>query len=151
MSSGSGLLEHAFIAGNGNGEALVDAERAGGVDVDARAVDFGGGIVALGMIRAGVGIGAEICDFAGEDDVSASGFDGNVPFVAGDVPVELIVVVEEAKGVRDDVFNGNGASGIVGIGNKDFEFAVLALATGFIAKRLAVFVARWISRRGKEV
>jgi hypothetical protein len=50
----------------------------------------------------------------------AGGFDGDAPLVAGDVPVEFIVVVEEFEGVGDGVMNGNGAGGVVSAGNEDF-------------------------------
>ena len=109
--------------------------------VDAGAVDFGGRVGGPGTISAGVGFSAEIGDVGGKDDVSAGGLDGIVPVVAGNIPVELIMIVEEAKGVGDNVFDGNGASGVVGIGNKDFEFAVLTLAAGFIFQGAAIFVA----------
>ena len=39
----------------------------------------------------------------GKNDVRARGFDGDGPFVAGDVPIELVVIVEELQGVGDGV------------------------------------------------
>ena len=72
--------------------------------------------------------------------MGASLLDGDGPLVAGDIPVELVVVVEEAEGVGDDVLDGNGARAVVGVGNIDFQFEVLALAAGFEFQWTAVFV-----------
>ena len=118
----------------------MHAERAGGINVNAGTIDFGGGVAGRGAIRARKGSGAKVGDIGWEDDMGAGGLDGIVPLVAGDVPVELIMIVEETEGVGDDVLDGNSAGGVVGIGNKDFEFAVLAFAAGFKFQWATLFV-----------
>ena len=92
------------------------------------------GVAAGGAIGAGEGFGAEIGGAIGEDDVGAGGFDGDAPLVAGDVPIEFVVVVEEFEGVGDGVVDGDGACAVVGVGDIDFQIEVVALAAGFVAE-----------------
>ena len=47
---GSGLADGAFVERDGDGEAFVHGQGAGGADVDASAGDFGGGIAAVGAV-----------------------------------------------------------------------------------------------------
>src|SRR5215470_10957391 len=66
--------------------------------------------------------------------------DGDVPVVASDIPVELVVIWEETQGVRNDVANGNGVSAVIGNRNVDLEVAVLPLRGGFVPESATVFV-----------
>ena len=76
----------------------------------------------------------------GKDDVRTGLLDGNGPFIAGDIPVELVVVVEESDSVRDYVFDIDSASAVVCVGNIDFKFKILAIAAGFVFEFVAVLV-----------
>jgi hypothetical protein len=82
-------------------------------------------------------ISANICRAFGKDDVRAGGLNGNVPLVAGDVPVELVVVLEEAQRVGNRIFNGDVVRGIVGIWNVNLEPAVMTLAAGLVLESAA--------------
>ena len=81
----------------------------------------------------------EARDTSRQFDVRRNGFDGNVPFVAGRIPVKLIVVVEEAERVEDAIANDHSARRIVRIWHVDFEFRVTPLAG------LAPYFSAWPS------
>src|SRR4029077_6195245 len=91
------LVNSSFVEGDGNREAFVDAQGTGGADINASASDLGGGIAAGSAIGAGENIGAKVRCAIRQDDMCARVRDGNWPLVASNVPVELIVIVEEAE------------------------------------------------------
>ena len=66
--------------------------------------------------------------------MGSSGFDGDAGLVAGNVPIEFIVIVEEFEGVGDGVVDGDGAGAVVRVGDVDFQVEVVALAAGFKAE-----------------
>ena len=66
----------------------------------------------------------------GKNNAGAGGLDGYVPLVAGNVPIELVVIFKKFDGVGDGVLDGDGLNGIIGVGDVDFEFAVMAHAAG---------------------
>ena len=82
----------------------------------------------------------QACDAGGQLDVRGDGFDGNVPFVAGHVPVKLVVIVEEADRVEHAVTDDDGARGVFRIRHVNFEFGVAALAALLVFERMAVVV-----------
>ena len=100
---GGGFADGAFVEGDSDGEAFMHGKRAAGLHVHAGADDFNCGIGARGAIRAREGFGAEIGGGCGKNDVRARGFDGDGPLVAGDIPIELVVIVEEFQGVGNGV------------------------------------------------
>ncbi len=67
----------------------------------------------------------------GQEDFRAGVVDGNVPFVAGHVPVQFVVILEKFQAVADAVMQRDRAGGIGGIVDVDFPFQVMALARGF--------------------
>ena len=54
--------------------------------------------------------------------------DRHVPLVAGDVPVQLVVLVEEPQAVRHAVSQPDGPRRVLGARHPDLELAVVALA-----------------------
>ena len=82
----------------------------------------------------------EAGDASGQLDVGAGGLDGNIPLIASDVPVELVVFVGKADGVDDAVAEKDFLCGILRAGNPDFEFGVVALCASFDFERIAVLV-----------
>ena len=72
--------------------------------------------------------------------MGASRFNGDAGLVAGDVPIEFVVIVEEFEGVGDGVVDGDGAGAVVGVGDIDFQVKVMAFAAGLIAELGAGFV-----------
>ena len=66
--------------------------------------------------------------------MGSGGFDGDAPLIAGDIPIEFVVIVEKFEGVGDGVVDGNGSSTVVGVGDKDFQIEVVALAAGLKAE-----------------
>jgi len=57
-------------------------------------------------------------------DAGAGVLDGNGPIVAGDVPVELVILVEEARAVAHAIGKLNCARGVDGIGDVNFEVVI---------------------------
>ena len=72
--------------------------------------------------------------------VSGSLIDRHRPVVAGHVPVELVVIVEEARRVRDRISNDDGLLRVLGAGNEDLQLAIGALAVRLVFQRVAVAV-----------
>src|SRR5216684_1067671 len=70
----------------------------------------------------------------------ARGFNGYFPFVAGDIPVQLVVILEEPQRVQDAVTQNHRARGIFGVGHGDLEPEVTALAGLFVLERSGVII-----------
>src|SRR6185437_1284522 len=96
--------------------------------------DFDVGIMGARAVGPGEHIGANIRGAFRKDDAGASGINGNVPLVAGDIPIEFVVILEKAERVGDGVLNGNRLRRIVGIRNVDFQFAVMAFTSAFVSE-----------------
>ena len=83
-----------------NGQALAESERLGRLKTRATLIvqrrDEVGG---LGSLRAGVALHANLIhgDARWQRDRSAGLLDGKVPAIAGDVPVEFVVVLKESE------------------------------------------------------
>src|SRR5919109_2009816 len=99
---------------------------------DPAAVNLRDRIAGARTVDAGKGIGAQVGRTVGKRDSSAGRTDGKVPFVAGHVPVELVVIFEKAQRVGNRVFNNDGSRNIPGVGNIDFEFAIVPLAGALV-------------------
>ena len=65
---------------------------------------------------------------------------GHVPFGAGHVPVEFVVVLKKAQGVADAVMQGDGARDVGSAWDIDFELELAALPAAIDAQRLAAAV-----------
>ena len=96
--------------------------------------------------HARVGNGVQAGDTGGQLDVRGRGLDGSVPFIARHIPVKLVVIVEEAKGIEHAIADDDGARGVLGIRHIDFEFRVAAVAGLLIFERVAVVIgdAEWL-------
>ena len=66
--------------------------------------------------------------------------DGNRPIVAGDVPVELVVAIEEADAVANGVVDVDDARRVDRVGNIDFQIAIGAGLAGIVLQLVSVFV-----------
>ena len=60
----------------------------------------------------------------------------DVPFVAGHIPVQFVVILKKFQAVADAVMQVNGAHHVGGIIDVDFPFQVVALVRGFDFQRL---------------
>ncbi len=92
------------------------------------------------LVSAGKDIRANVRGGFGKNDACAGGLDGDVPLVAGDVPIEFVVIFEKAQGIGDGVLNGDAMRGIVSVGHVNLELAVMADAAGFEFQAIAVGV-----------
>src|SRR5438445_13662536 len=75
-----------------------------------------------------------------QDDVGAGGLDGKIPAIAGDVPVEFVVVLEEAQAIANAIVQRDISRGVLGGGNKDLQLEIFGAALLFDAKRGAIGV-----------
>ena len=67
-----------------------------------------------------------------EVDDRGDRFNRHLPPVAGDVPIQLVVLVEEAEGVRHAVLQLDGPRRVHRARDPDLQLAIVALAAGFI-------------------
>ena len=115
-------------------------QRGGGVNFDAVAGDVEFRVSGARAIGAGENGGANIGGAGGKNDVGAGGLDGHIPLVAGNVPIELVVIFEKFDGVGDGVLDGDGLDGIISVGDVDFEFAIMPDAAGIEFQAVAVAI-----------
>jgi len=73
-------------------------------------------------------------------NTGAGVLDGNGPIVAGDVPVELVVLVEEACAIAHAIGKLNCARGVDGVGDVNFQVAIGAGSGGVVFESGAIFV-----------
>ena len=123
-------MDESFVEGDRDSQSRVIGKRGGGMDFDAVAGDVEFRVSGARAVGAGENGGANVGSAGGKNDAGAGGFDGHVPLIAGNVPVELVVIVEKFDGVGDGVLDGDGLDGVIGVGDVDFEFAVVADAAG---------------------
>src|SRR6266404_771295 len=118
----------------------MQAKGVASMDLDAISGNLYVGILRARAVNACKYVGANIRGALGKDDARAGGLNGNVPRIAGHVPVELVVVLEETQRIGNRIFDGDFPRGIVGIRNINFQLAVMALAAAFVLKRAAAAV-----------
>src|SRR5882762_2484198 len=106
--------------------------RGSSADFDAVTGDVHVGILRARAISSGKDIGANIRSAFRKNDARAGGLNGNVPLVAGHIPIEFVVILEEFQRVRNRVLNRNCLRGIVGVRDINFELAIVALAAAFV-------------------
>ena len=103
-----GLVHHALGPGHRHGQAFSGGQPPGGLEDNEVVVGLHGKIVALVSLVTGVGRGFEDFGPGGQLDISLGPVDGEGPAVAGDVPVELVKVLEEPQLPVDPVPDGVG-------------------------------------------
>ncbi len=103
-----GLVHHALGPGHRHGQALSGGQRPGGLEDNEVVVGVHGKIVAPVSLVTGVGRGLQDLGPGGQLDISFGPVDGEGPAVAGDVPVELVKVLEEPQLPVDPVPDGVG-------------------------------------------
>ena len=91
-------------------------------------------------IGSGEGLGTDAGRLRRKEDAYGSLLDGDIPLVAGDVPIQLVMVLEKFQAVPDKVFQHEGAGGICGAGNPDPEVPVMPLPAAFEFERGALLV-----------
>ncbi len=121
-------MHKAFVEGYGGGQSLVIAERIARANFNAIACNFHARAARRRAIGAGEDIGTDVGGAFRKNDARAGGLDGDVPLVAGNVPIELVVILEETQSVGNRVFDRDGLRGVVGVGHVNLELAVVAHA-----------------------
>src|SRR5581483_4499479 len=123
------------------GQATPHRQRVGSFEGDLGSFDVGGGIALGRAIDAGEGLGPQrTCSGAREGDHRTSMIDGDRPVVAGDIPVELVVIVKEACAVGNGVIDVDGSSGIDCLRNVDLQVAVISGSGSVVLQLAAVAV-----------
>ena len=103
-----GLVHHALGPGHRHGQALPGGQRPGGLEDNEVVAGLHGKIVAPVSLITGVGRGLQDFGPGGQLDDGFGPVDGKGPAVAGDVPVELVKVLEEPQLPVDPVPDGVG-------------------------------------------
>src|ERR1700675_4459845 len=128
---GARRVHETLVPADHGGEALVKCEGASGLNLDGVAINLDARILRARPENSGVGDGVEAGGTEGQFDMGACGVDGNGPLIAGDVPVELVVVLVKKYRVEEAITEHDGARGVLRVGEEDFEFDVAAL-TGLL-------------------
>src|SRR5499427_8581518 len=95
----TGFPDYALVESYGKGEAFVHRQSTVGGRVDTGAGDFDSCILTGRAEAAGESLCPQSSSAFWEQDVCRSGFDGDGPLIASDVPIKLIVIVEKFQGV----------------------------------------------------
>ena len=77
------------------------------------------------------------CDAGREFDLRAYLLDGEFPFVARHVPVELVVILEESQCIEHAITKDDRARRVIRIRHIDLEFCVASLGPSLVFERLA--------------
>ena len=114
-------------------------QRISGLESDVRAVDLRTSHRAAADPYAPVKACARSFPAAlsGRVDMSFGMIDRHRPVVAGDVPVELVVIFEITDAVADNVVDLHRARGVDGVRDIDFQIAVVAGSFGFVLQLLS--------------
>src|SRR5205085_9943364 len=84
--------------------------------------------------RAGKSLGAKVSGVGREDDAGGSMVDRYRPRRAGDVPIDFIVIGEEARAVAQQIGDLDGAGGVVGARNVNLQVEIVVLRVVVIAQ-----------------
>src|SRR4029077_12864499 len=84
--------------------------------------------------------GMEPRDSGRQNDVRAGGFEGNIPVIAGDIPIEFVVILEEAQAIANAIMKRNISRGVCRARHKDFDLQIAGMALPFDAKWRAVCI-----------
>src|SRR6266404_6960296 len=133
-------MNEPFVERDGDGQSFVQTQRLARTDFDAISGDVHVRILCTRAVGAGKHISANIRGALRKDDVRTGGLSGDVPSIAGHVPIELVVVLEKTKRIGNRIFYGNVLCGIVGIRNINLELTVMALAAGLVLESAAAHV-----------
>ena len=95
---GRRLDDRTLVPADHAGDTLVEAERLRHRDPDGGAVDHDVRILGGGSVGAIEGDGAHVRGRGRKLDARGDRLDRHVPFVAGEVPVELVVILEDSAG-----------------------------------------------------
>ena len=120
----AGRAHQALRPGHGDGQPVARGQRLGGAEHDAaRTLLDDGGVLSARALRPGVERRLPQRNRLGQCDARLGLIDGEGPAGAGGVPIELVVVEEEADlprgAIGDDVFVPAGAEKAIGTADAD--------------------------------
>src|SRR5580700_5661422 len=96
----------------------MKGQRALRLDIYVGPEDIHARVLRAGTQKACVIGGAQPRHSSGQDDMSACGFDGNIPASADHVPIEFVVILKEAQAVSYAIVKGNISRSILRGGDK---------------------------------
>src|SRR5260370_19232583 len=106
----------------------MQAKGVASMDLDAISGNLYVGILRARAVGTCKYVGANIRGALGKGDAGAGGLNGNVPRIAGHVPVELVVVLEETQRIGNPISDGDFQRGLLGIRNINFQLEDMAHA-----------------------
>ena len=135
-------FEHSLRNVNVDGEAAAHGKRVGGFESSVGTLDFSGRFAFFGTVGAGEGLSAQSSGaIFGQGHEGGGMIDGNGPIVAGYVPVELIVTIEEADAIADGVIDVDYARRVDCAGNVDLEIAIVPRLARIVLQFVSGFVS----------
>ena len=144
-------MHDARVPGEAHGQPFAERERLRRPHAHRRAgvVDRGG--LLPGAVAAGERHRADVLHALGQRDRRLGPLDWHLPLLPGDVPVKLVVVVEEAQRLGDAVADDDRADRVPGVGHPHLELAVVPFATALVAQRRTRLIGHRIDRQTQRV
>src|SRR5207302_7193979 len=135
------LVHESLVPSGDNGQAFVKGKRPLGSDIDVAAEDIHARVLRAGAQEASVVGRTQACDSSGQDDVRACGVGGNIPAGAGHVPVEFVMILEEAQAVANAIMKRDISRRILCGGDIDLQLEISGVPLLFDAKGGAVGIS----------
>ena len=130
----------ALVPAHHDRHAFLECQRPAQLERDLIAFDPDVRVLRARSVGAGEHVGPDAGGAGGQPHAGGGVLDRHLPLVAGDVPVQLVVGVEEPHGVRHPVADHHVARGVHGAGHPDLERAVMARAAALDLERRALAV-----------
>ena len=135
LVGGGRTRHHAGVPRDGHGDAFAEVQRPRGFDGQRRPGLRDGGRRLLRAVASREGVGPDSGDVRRQVNHGPRPLDWHIPLVAGDVPVELVVLVEELQPVAHAVAHHGGLHRVLRAGDPDLQLPVVPLAARFVPKR----------------
>ena len=129
------------VPSDGDRQAFPESEAAHGLDAHAVRLDRNGRLFGRPVGTAERG-GAHAGDALGQPHVRGCRLDRHVPFVAGHIPVQLVVLFEEPQPIGHAVPEPDGPRGVHGARHPDLQLAIVAFTAALDPQRAALRVDR---------
>src|SRR5438445_2265389 len=132
------LAHESLVPSGDNGQALMKGKRPLGLNINVAAQNVHPRVRGARAEKAREVGRAQARHSSGQDDVRAGGFDGDIPARSGHVPVELIVIFEEAQAIANAIVKRDISRSVLRGGDKDLQLEISGASLPFDAKGAAI-------------
>ncbi len=145
-------MQNALGNVNVNGHAATHGQRIRRREVHVGAIDLRRGLLVVRAIDAGERLRTQAPGSCRRElHIGGSLIDRHRPVIASDVPIELVVIVEESRGVRDRISNDDCFLSVFCARNEDLQLAIGTLAVRLIFQRVALGVGNAFNLQEQSV